>query len=842
MVNLGSASLDTRLRMIEQIFDNMGIKTGTGMLLAGSTGIGKTTMIKQLGKLLGINVVLIEAPHVTEEHLINIPFITFAPNGTKKPDMARIDMDNVNVTLAQSHLATTLRSSKPIADSQYLANVRGFDNNTRTLYQRLGGDESTVPQEIADLRRRYRTVLFLDEYWREVSANVRNILRGILNGRIGNDRIPPGTYVVYASNISDVGQTIENIPMNADFKMLDFKAPSKDDFFHYVIASAEERGIKLEPKLINAFHAALDDNHISYDDVEKNIRTSPRRWEQILLYINAALPIDTRDKARQLLANVEANFRSEEETSDLHKLVDSIVRDVIDKTGGTAFKDEKALGAGDWRQTLQHQIEMKIKMGDSRTYVPVVMGQPGIGKTSQMHEIADNLNLLPIVISTDTVSADDVTGVPLPKREVDEAEDSGERFGVSFSEPPLYKKIMQDAREEEDAFMSDPAVPQERKDRWRKQKVKYLLFFDELNRVRTQNVFNSLRRVILDKSFNDQVHLPDSIIIVAAMNPNDKGTAELTGHLKDAIDLIDAAPSWDQLKAYLNNPKGADRSMGIEKLPDAARQMARKILDQFAMDLTMKRPKGKITRDMMKFYIKIGDQEPMYISMREYSTLYAEMAKGIARELGRLSKDPSRHEEQLYRAVMTKLESTLSWIMHKHQMESRQFLKQVADWLASQMPKFLIKQRSAVSFEAMMDEVLADRSQHLKDNPNFVNYAKNFNRNKFTEDVQNYFDKLVESEKNKYDIWAKEQVNAKKIEDGKMVVANELWTKLEALNNELYAAHDAYELSNDLVDAFDREIITALTKISEEVSLPEDKAMDLLRKGIEMLQRLRMTT
>ena len=143
MVSISSSAVNTRARTLEQVLDNMAVQSGTGIILTGATGIGKTTFIKQLGKLLGMNVELIEAPHITEEHLINIPFVTFLPNGTTRTGQMDLDPTKINITLAQSHLASILHSSRAIPDSQYMSLVHRFDNNTRALYQKLGGDENT---------------------------------------------------------------------------------------------------------------------------------------------------------------------------------------------------------------------------------------------------------------------------------------------------------------------------------------------------------------------------------------------------------------------------------------------------------------------------------------------------------------------------------------------------------------------------------------------------------------------------------------------------------------------------------------------------------------------------
>ena len=212
----------------------------------------------------------------------------------------------------------------------------------------------------------------------------------------------------------------------------------------------------------------------------------------------------------------------------------------------------------------------------------------------------------------------------------------------------------------------------------------------------------------------------------------------------------------------------------MQRYPEEARKMARQLVDAFVDTFAIKTATRDIPGDVRKFNVKLGEGETMYISPREYASLFAELVAAMGRELKRLDPDSSQHEKQFYEAAVQKFESTLKWIMEKHKIESPQFLLAVASWLNQQMPKFMIKQRTGASLDAMLDEVISDPSKHLKDNPNFVNYARNFERNKFNEDVTNYINSLVEQEKNKYDIWAKDQVSKKKLEDGKLVIVKEL--------------------------------------------------------------------
>jgi len=798
-----SSSLDTRTRQLEQVVDNMIVSHGTGLLLAGATGIGKTTFVKQLGKLMGMPVILVEAPHITEEHLINIPFIVFDPvSKSGHTQSVNVSPQNFHVQLGQSHLAAELAHKKAMPDATLVNMMRSADANLKQLWHNMGGDDKTIPPEIADVRSRYRVILFLDEYFRQTSANVRNILRGILNGRIGNDRIPPGTYVIYASNLTDVGQTIEEIPLNADFKKMEYQAPTKAEFMHYLTSKFEsDTGVPLKPEVVEVFDQALTDSHISYDDVNTEIRTSPRRWEQIMLYVNASVPVKSDTDAAALMANVKAQFQQGENVSSLYKITEDAVRQIITQTGGAQFADEKPLAPKSWRDTLQHQIETKIKMGDARSYVPVVAGLPGIGKTAQAADVAQKMNMLMIHVDCSTLSVDEITGIPVPKSD-------GHKMAVQFSEPALYQKIMTEISEDTQAFMSDPAVSAERKKAFERAPYKYLIFFDELNRVKSANVFNSLRRVILEKSFNDQVHLPKESIVIAAMNPYDKGTVELTGHLKDATDYIDTAPDWDSTVQYwentvLNHVKFARRA-------DQSKTVALDVVKAFADTFATKKPLPGHDAASRKFFIKMGD-ETLYISPREYTTLLQDLVAGVDRVVRKAAgMDSDAYQQALYEAAWTKLHATLSWIMDKHQIDSPQFMGMVKGWLKDYSAKFLIKTRKAAALEDMLDIVMSDPSKHLKDDLDFVNYVNNFELNQFAEDFENYLLKMFKTLKKPSDAMLALTHPKKTMADGKIAVSGDKISKVYYLVNELRQAAEAHNLSADMVDRMEQSVLTAV--------------------------------
>ena len=392
--NLFSQQVFKMLSLMDGQSSRSGIKNS--LILTGDPGVGKTSFIRSYAKLLGIPLVTVEAPHITEEHIINIPFMIIKGDKISK-DNAVIettanstlnnDKQAFEIVQAESNLVTKLKSmgGQKLKDQQHLAtvardkNLRGVYTNYRTL--------------INQVRDAFNCILFLDEYYRNDNIKIRNILRNILNGRIGNDKIPRGTFIVYASNLSDDG--LEDIPMNNDFAEMEFKSPDKEQWFDYMLKKYETNenkefpNIKMDHRVYNKFYSTVTKEDLSYDDNDTDVRTSPRRWEQLMLYVNANLPVNNVKEARVLMSNVEVNFRNyiEGKVSNLYPKVQKMIIELIKETSGIEF-DGTTHPQTEWKDVLEQQLATKIKMDseatdsnkEARKYVPIVSGEPGIGK------------------------------------------------------------------------------------------------------------------------------------------------------------------------------------------------------------------------------------------------------------------------------------------------------------------------------------------------------------------------------------------------------------------------------------------------------------------------------
>jgi len=501
----------TTLRHMDAITSN---EQSGSMLLTGDPGIGKSTFIGMLGQLLGMQTIIIEVPHITEEHLINIPFVIFDPvTNTTQQDMEKtspVGADGVAVkknpkyklVLAQSKLFSHLTSAHAVPDQQYLKYMATAPAHIQQLFNQLGGTADTIPPAIAEARQHHKVILFLDEFYRQTTLRIRNILRGLLNRKIGMHKLPSTAYLIYASNMADQGG-LDEITTNQHFAVVDYETPTKDEWFDWLISSYEaDARVKMNSEVVKEFKKVLVDDDISYQDFSSGVRTSPRRWEQILLYINTSLPVKNAREATTLLTNVKNNFIHYKHLAYSEKLMKKVLeatKRLIQKTSNIDVPHDSTLEEHDWRESLDHMLQQYMKSGGRRKHIPVISGPPGIGKTTHLGKVAADNDLLLIDVIVSDLNSDDATGMPIP------GERTGDKITVNFSMPKLYQQIMvqiEEAREQkmDELRNEDPSTAEQKMKEFDNQRWKYLIFLDEINTV-DEKTFNALRRVILEKSF-----------------------------------------------------------------------------------------------------------------------------------------------------------------------------------------------------------------------------------------------------------------------------------------------------------------------------------------------------
>ena len=748
------AKMNQTVKLFETIFDNMknkrDFKQYAGVLLTGNPGTGKTTRINLLSKILGVELITVEAPHIVEEHIINIPFIVFNPSdNSTKQGSTKLSGDEYKVVLADSNLYSQLKAVQKVTDEQHIKNIYKSSKDVIALYEELGGSKESLPEEIAELRQQYTVILFLDEYFRQTSVRIRNMLRGILNGKIGAHEIPKNTYIIYATNLDDQG--IEEIPHNTQFEQVDLKNPTKGEWFSWLVNKFEgDKHVKLNKAVINKFHHILDDTDLSHDDVDTAVRTSPRRWEQLLLYINSSLPVKDEEDAIGLLTNVKTNFRNylEGTHSSLAEKVLKATAQLIKETSGIEVSHQSSHSAAEWRKTLEHQIEQKIKLGENRKYVPIISGLPGIGKTTMAEHVADKNNLRFIDIDVSTINAEDAIGLPIPK-----TGKNGELETV-FSIPSLYHQIMNKIKEEDKAYLeklkkADPENYDEKKKEYEKQPYKYLIFFDELNR-NSPKVFNAIRRILLEKNFGPSgddgkgklLELPKEAIVLGAINPHDTGAQELTSHMRDVLDVIDSSGSWDKTVEYLKSQK-------IPNVLDDTHDLSLDILKKFVAKFESK--DSKYDTKQRPFHLDIGEE--IYVSPREYTQIFLKLTRAIDRELKKIQKMDltSKHpdeiaqlQDDLREAIFEGLKVALSFVFVKHNSTDEVFMHDLKAWVMHSddidIAQNLFYRKAFDSKKTSLMDIISDHfdaagKTGMHENDEFINFMENVDIAKFREDL-----------------------------------------------------------------------------------------------------------
>lgn len=667
---------------------NAGHQVG-GILLAGDPGIGKTTFVGMLGNLLGLKTIVIEVPHITEEHLINIPFIVFNPQTGATQQMAsklpagEEKGQDYRVVLAQSSLFTQMTSAPKMTDEQYIEHIKKAPAVIQRMYQMLGGTADVIPPVIAKVRQQHSAILFLDEFYRQTSMRIRNILRGILNGNIGLHRIPKSVYIIYASNMRDQG--LDQIPSNHQFTVVEQRAPGKDDWFDWLVDNYENHhDVNLNGVVLAKFKKELEDQDISFTDADSEVRTSPRRWEQVILYVNSSIPVKDAAEGRSLITNVRNSFLHYK-TGKTSKLADKVVKavkELIKETSGHDYKGgEDANDATEWRRTLQHYVEQQMKTGGARKHIPVVSGPPGIGKTTMAAAVAAEHDLRLIDIDLGEIYADDAVGLPIPGAR------HGDNINVRFSMPKLYHQIMNKIKAADEAYIAqlrkengaeaEKFIKQYQQRRW-----KYLIFFDEMNRV-DEKTFNALRRVVLEKNFGPSgeedgkmLELPKESIVVAAINPEGGGTSELTDHFRDVVDVIPALGNWENTRKWLQAKKFADTNQAVPPL-------ALSVMDEFIKKFKSK--DNKHPASQQPFYLD-SDGLEVYISPREYADMYATLVREVDAAYEDALQNQSKGDtirDKLNEAIADALEDSLNMPFYKNEsgIDREEFMHKLRLWV-----------------------------------------------------------------------------------------------------------------------------------------------------------------
>jgi len=723
-------------KFVKTVILNMRGASKGKLLLTGDPGTGKTSTIKTVIALLKLNLVIVEAPHISEENIISVPYLI--KRGVKEENATAEYTDNgsgFDVINAESNLITTLKKAKPIRDNEY---------NMWLNANKLMAPLADKYKRIIDEKIPYTNVLFIDEFYRTGNKRIQNLFRTILNGNIGTTPIPANTYIIYASNMDDSDGSLDTISLNQQFNEIGFDKPSKADFMRYMadnftnvdVNTGEEDEKKssiISKDVYNAFLDSLTDDELGGKDesTEAQIRISPRRWEEIIKYVSNSLPPADANEAAQLLTFLRDNMSdyTTGEVSQLFEKYEKIVKKLMNDSGDIDTTEITPIDSTNWRDNFEGQLRTKLKMGGARKYMPVISGKPGIGKTALIDDVARKYNLRKIVIDASVLEPEDVIGLTTP------AMHSDGTMSTEFTTPPLYKLIMAGYK---------PGVEPEPGNVYT-----HILFLDELSRTNTK-VFNGLRALMLDKKVGPK-KIPDDIMIIGAMNPFDSGTSVLTDHMKDVVDVIQADGNINETYDFFEKCeiyKRGNSILGIE-LSDVVMGMFKETVDLFKSDVDVD---GESLSFHTKPFYWTDGLNVVYISPREFQDLILgsiedclnslEMENDLENKNDFNIDDVPLYVDTVQEAIRDKYTSVFKFILSKQKLTETDFMEKYqshVDAMILRSTSILtdafntIKSDAVVTLASIFER--AKSVQEMLDYPDIKNILENIIENNDVNDI-----------------------------------------------------------------------------------------------------------
>ena len=543
----GKFSKFVKTVLLNMINTSKGQEKGS-LLLKGDPGTGKTSSIEQFADIVGMKIITIEAPHVSEDAIISVPYLVKSGLNTEKKTMDMKEDKNAamgfEVISAESSLISDLKNKRPMKQAEW--------DRAVNKYAHIAKIRDDFKRPIEKIRGTYNTILFLDEFYRTGSKRIQNLFRTILNGYLGDTPIPKNIYIIFASNMDNTDGSLDDIPLNHQFSAVNFDTPSKDDFMAYIGskfagAEGEEENAIVKPEVFNKFLEILDSDDMGGKDEETGIRVSPRRWEEIIKYVSNGIPPKDQKDAEALVQFVYTNMRDYKEgvqSSKTEKYA-QMVRDLINENSDFDVSHVGAPKPAEWENLFEQQIRTKMELGANRKYVASLAGKPGVGKTSTMRKLAKDMGAKLIEIDCSTLNSEDVVGLTTPNKNENGV------LQTKFTAPPLWSKIMN----QYDPSITIPGSS-----------YTHILFLDEITRA-SKRVMNSIRSLMLEKKVNANYAIPDDMMIVTALNPTDTGAEELSDHLADVMDIIDVEVKDTELYKYLKSKesnKEANEMIGFD--------------------------------------------------------------------------------------------------------------------------------------------------------------------------------------------------------------------------------------------------------------------------------------
>ncbi|OPJ62436.1 ATP-binding protein [Clostridium oryzae] len=176
---------------------------------------------------------------------------------------------------------------------------------------------------------------------------------------------------------------------------------------------------------------------------------------------------------------------------------------------------------------------MTVKLTLDSGAVPLIVGETGIGKTALIKKLCSDLNYNFITIEGSLLKEGEIGGLPV-------VEDYSETInGKTVIRKRTVYAVHHKLKKIEDFLSEDKSK-------------KVLLFIDEINRCE-HAVQQELMNIILNREINGYI-LPDSTVIVAAMNPSNK----YDNYLENQYQITEMDPAQENRFVWINMESNAE--------------------------------------------------------------------------------------------------------------------------------------------------------------------------------------------------------------------------------------------------------------------------------------------
>ena len=524
------------VELFEAILDDMLVPPQVQpILIAGDPGSGKTSFVQALSLALDVGLILIEAPHVSPDHIAPIPYYVFREGKLAKQDVSATKDAKAEVQLSKPKLLTDLkREYKRWANTKYR-----YKRIRSLLQQRFGRTWAELVDkyrdDIEEARKHYKLILFVDEFYRTSTPTVANLLRNLaLDKSIHGTPIERGTYVLLATNLGDVG--VEEIPDHHTFNVaeLEYTPDELKDYWMNTLGISKQAAEDIIQACLDKDGADL----ITGRDPDSDTFASKRRLTHFAQMYDLALKHGDEDLKRLVATLAYQNFYDPQHEA-AHPLAVRLSKLVAEKMGNPEPYTHK-----EWQNALEAYLKAVRELGAKYKHSLNIYGPPGVGKTAVLEQLTTKLGAKALArYAIPDLSPESTLGIP----NVDP--NSGE---TTFDNPPLFDSLRNTLGfTDEEVKQAQEGCPEEDKE------IKYIVFLDEISRPQSPKVFNFIRRMLLDRQINDdpRTKLPCGTVVVTAMNPYDESGAveEMSMHVKDVLDFIPSGVDAGRFASYMHS-------------------------------------------------------------------------------------------------------------------------------------------------------------------------------------------------------------------------------------------------------------------------------------------------